>query len=95
MGSGDLRISLRSAKPATLETAFNLASELGLIRGLENSHLAQDATVRGLLEHKAKDNEQVETLFGMVEVLRQEVKSLQAAVQVLTSNPEPSPPSFH
>lgn len=87
VGSGDLRISLRSAKPATLETAINLASELELIRGLENSHLVQDAKVRGISEHKAKDNEQVETLLGVVEGLRQEVKSLQAAVQVLTSNP--------
>ncbi|KAG7999487.1 hypothetical protein GBF38_000196 [Nibea albiflora] len=86
VSSGDLRISLRSAKPATLETAINLASELELIRGLENN-LVQDAKVRGISEHKAKENEQVETLLGVVEGLRQEVKSLQAAVQVLTSNP--------
>ena len=87
VGSGDLRISLRSAKPATLEAAINLASELELIRGLENSHLAQDAKVRGVSEQKTKDNEQVETLLGVVEGLRQEVKSLQAAVQVLKINP--------
>lgn len=36
VGSGYLHVSLCSAKPVTLETAINLASELELIRGLEN-----------------------------------------------------------
>lgn len=92
VGSGDLRIGLRSAKPVTLEAAINLASELELIRGLENSHLAQDAKVRGISEQKSKGDEQIETLLGVVEGLRQEVKSLQATVQVLKSNPvRPAP----
>lgn len=45
VGSGDLRVTLRSAKPSTLESAINLASELELIRSLEHSHLAPDAKV--------------------------------------------------
>ncbi|XP_029914978.1 uncharacterized protein LOC115364535 [Myripristis murdjan] len=86
VGSGDLRISLRSAKPATLEAAINLASELELIRGLENSHLTQDAKVRGVSEPKSKSDEQMEVLLGVVEGLRQEVKVLQTAVHAFKSN---------
>lgn len=92
VGSGDLRVSLRSAKPTTLEAVIDLTTELELIRGLENNHLAQDAKVRGVSEQKTKGDEQIETLLGVVEGLRQEVKSLQSVVQTLKSNPVGSVP---
>lgn len=84
VGNGDLRVSLRSAKPTSLEDAINLAAELELIRGLESSCLAPDAKVRGVVEKLARD-ERIDTLLGVVEGLRQEVKTLQTTVQALAS----------
>uniref|UniRef100_A0A1A7XWF2 CCHC-type domain-containing protein n=2 Tax=Iconisemion striatum TaxID=60296 RepID=A0A1A7XWF2_9TELE len=81
VGNGDLRVSLRSAKPETLEAAINLAAELELIKGLETSSLS-DAKVRGIAEKGAGD-ERITSLLGVVEGLRQEVKSLQNVVQTL------------
>lgn len=82
VGNGELRVSLRSAKPRTLEEAINLAAELELIRSLESSCLASDAKVRGVVEKSASD-ERIDTLLGVVESLRQEVKSLQTTVQAI------------
>lgn len=80
VGKGDLRINLRSAKPSTLEEAINLASELELLRNLEQTHLVTDTQVRGVVEKSASDK-QMELLLGVVEGLRQEVKGLQQTVQ--------------
>ena len=80
VGKGDLRVNLRSAKPATLEEAINLASELELIRSLEHTHLTTDTQVRGVVE-KSSSEKQMELLLGVVEGLRQEVKVLQQTVQ--------------
>lgn len=79
VGSGDMRIHLRSAKPATLESAINLASELELIRNLEHTYCS-DSKVRGLSAQNSSDNK-VEVLLGIVEELRQEVKALQVTVK--------------
>lgn len=49
VGVGELRIQLRSAKPATLEAAINLASELELIRDLEQSQTSANAKIHGVL----------------------------------------------
>ena len=78
--SGEFRISLRSAKPKTLEEAIDLASEMELLRNLEQTHLMPDAKVRGVVEHKPKSDQQMEVLLGMVEELRQEVKHLRTTV---------------
>ena len=82
VGNGDLRINLRSAKPATLEEAINLAAELELIRGLEGGGPMTDAKVRGVVDRSTSD-EKIESLLGVVEGLRQEVKSLQSTVQAM------------
>lgn len=90
--SGDFRISLRTAKPNTLEDAINLASEMELLRNLEQTHLMPDAKVRGVIEHKSKSDEQMQMLLGVVEELRQEVKSLRTTVtniQQSMKNPAP------
>lgn len=83
VGNGDLRINLRSAKPSTLENAINLAAELELIRSLEHNQVP-DTRVRGVVEIPGQDK-QMELLLGVVEGLRQEVKSLQSTVQSLQS----------
>lgn len=85
-----MRVSLRSAKPATLEDAINLAAELDLIRGLENGCSTPDARVRGVAEKSASD-EQVDSLLKVVEGLRQEVKSLQTSVQALADPTKSAP----
>ena len=90
VGSGDLRVSLRSAKPPTLEAAITLAAELELIRGLEGGSMALDAKVRGVAEKPAHD-EKITSLLGVVESLRQEVKSLQITVQSLANSSKPAP----
>lgn len=74
-----MRIHLRSAKPATLESAINLASELELIRNLEHRHCS-DSKVHDLSAQNSSYN-QVEVLLGIVEELRQEVKALQVTVK--------------
>lgn len=89
VGNGDLRVSLRSAKPATLEDAINLAAELELIRGLERGCTVADAKVRGVGE-KPDGGERVDALLAVVEGLRQEVKSLQTTVQALADPSKPS-----
>lgn len=91
VGSGDLRVQLRSAKPSTLEEAVNLASELELIRSLERNCSVADTKVRVVAE-SFTDNKQMETLLGVVEGLRQEVKTLQQTVQSLQACVE-RPPS--
>ena len=91
VGSGDLRVSLRSAKPITLEAAIGLAAELELIKGLE-SGLTPDARVRGVVEKPASD-ERINTLLGVVEGLRQEVQSLQVTVQAMAKPSKAAPTS--
>ena len=93
VGNGDLRINLRSAKPATLEEAINLAAELELIRGLEGGASMTDTKVRGVVD-KSTSDEKIESLLGVVEGLRQEVKSLQSTVQAMGNHsiaPKPTP----
>lgn len=85
--TGDFRINLRSAKPPTLEAAINLASEMELLRTLEQSQVIPDAKVRGVLE-KSKSDERIEGLLVVVEGLRQEVKSLQTAIHTLQAAPK-------
>uniref|UniRef100_A0A1A8PU43 Retrotransposon gag domain-containing protein n=1 Tax=Nothobranchius rachovii TaxID=451742 RepID=A0A1A8PU43_9TELE len=75
VGNGDMSVCLRSAKPASLEAAINLAAELELIRGLETSSVS-DARVRGITEKDA-DDESIASLVGVVESLRQEVVVMQ------------------
>ena len=87
VGNGDLRISLRTAKPQTLEGAINLAAELELIRSLEQTRLHTDTQVRAI-EKSSPSEDQMKVLLGVVEGLRQEVKALQGAVQA--SRPSPS-----
>uniref|UniRef100_A0A8C6LYF6 Peptidase A2 domain-containing protein n=1 Tax=Nothobranchius furzeri TaxID=105023 RepID=A0A8C6LYF6_NOTFU len=82
VGNGDMRVSLRSAKPASLEAAINLAAELELIKGLETSSVS-DARVRGMTEKDA-DEESITSLMGVVESLRQEAKSLQNVLHTLS-----------
>uniref|UniRef100_A0A1A8RPN4 CCHC-type domain-containing protein n=1 Tax=Nothobranchius rachovii TaxID=451742 RepID=A0A1A8RPN4_9TELE len=91
VGNGDMSVCLRSAKPASLEAAINLAAELELIRGLETSSVS-DARVRGITEKDA-DDESIASLVGVVESLRQEVKSLQNVVHTL-SVPAASGPHY-
>ncbi|XP_041964789.1 uncharacterized protein LOC121723285 [Alosa sapidissima] len=92
--TGDFRISLRRAKPDTLEDAIDLASELELLRNMEQTHLMPDSKVRGVVvEHKPKSDEQMQMMLGMVEELRQEVKSLRVTVsnmQQSMANPTPT-----
>ena len=78
--TGDFRISLRRSKPNTLEDAIDLASEIELLRNLEQTHLMPDAKVRGVVEHKSKSDAKMEVMMGVVEELRQEVKSLSISV---------------
>lgn len=81
--SGDFRVSLRTAKPKTLESAVHLATEMELLRKLEHSSVAIDARVRGVTENKSKTDERLESLLGVVEGLCQEVKTIQSSVQAL------------
>ncbi|KAL2087309.1 hypothetical protein ACEWY4_018368 [Coilia grayii] len=79
--TGDFRITLRRAKPNTLEEAIDLAAEIELLKNLEQNHLIGDAKVRGVVvEHEPKSDEQMTVMLGMVEELRQEVKSLRITV---------------
>lgn len=82
VGTGELRIQLRSARPATLEAAINLASELELIRELERSQITSEARVRGVSNTTSNDV-QMTILLETVESLRQEVRALQVTVQNL------------
>ena len=85
--AGDFRISLRAAKPKTLEAAIHLAAEMELLRALEQTHIVPDAKVRGVAEGPSKTEERFEALLGAVEGLRQEVKTMQTAMQVLQQPP--------
>lgn len=91
VGSGDLGVQLRSAKPSNLENAVNLASELELIRGLERNRSVADTKVR-VVSESVPDNRQMETLLAVVEGLRQEVRTLQQTVQSLQVCAEIPPP---
>lgn len=82
VGSGELRIQLRSAKPSTLEDAINLASEITPIRRLEGYSGAPVAQVCGV-SGSGWDKDQAKTLLGVVEGLRQEVQALRAEVRAL------------
>jgi hypothetical protein len=85
IGCADTRIHLRSVKPATLEGAINLASELELIRSLERNSALPNVKVCGVVNDSvgpARDG-QMQALMGMVEGLRQEVKTLQSTVKIL------------
>ncbi|XDV37980.1 hypothetical protein PO909_007483 [Leuciscus waleckii] len=93
--TGDFRISLRRAKPNTLEDAIDLASELELLRNMEQTHLMPDAKVRGVVENKSKSDEQMQMMLGIVEELRQEVKSLRTTVSnIQQSMANPTPTQF-
>lgn len=83
-------MQLRTAKPLTLDQAINLASELEFIRSLEHAHLSPDGKVRGVSDIQPTNNSQMEALLGVVEGLRQEVKSLHTAVQTLQTAPNDS-----
>lgn len=82
VGSGDLRIHLRSQKPGTLEAAINIAAELELIKSLEITQINHDTKVRAVSE-KSPSDKQMELLLTVVEGLRQEVKTLQHTVTSL------------
>lgn len=82
VGSGDIRIHLRSQKPKTLEEAINIAAELELIKNLEVTHISHDTKVRAVTD-KSPSDKQMEQLLGVVEGLRQEVKTLQHTVTSL------------
>lgn len=82
VGRGDLRVHLRSQKPNTLEEAINIAAELELIKNLENTQINPDSKVRAVTD-KPPSDKQMEVLLGVVEGLRQEVKSLQQTVTSL------------
>lgn len=84
--AGEFRVSLRSAKPETLEDAIDLTAEIELLRALESTHVTSDAKVRGVVENKPKTDEEMEVLLGVVEGLCQEVKTLQMAVQALQTS---------
>lgn len=93
--SGDFRVGLKTAKPKTLESAVNLATEMELLRKLEHSGVVPDARVREVTENKSKVDERLETLLGVVEGLCQEVKTIQSSVQALqraSKTPSPSVP---
>ncbi|KAL7880306.1 hypothetical protein SRHO_G00025600, partial [Serrasalmus rhombeus] len=83
VGSAELRIQLRTAKLETLEEAINVASELELIRGLEQSPSKQPTQV--LVNTATVLDSQMHTLLGVVEGLRQDVKTLQNTVKNLQS----------
>lgn len=91
VGTGELRIQLRSARPATLEAAINLASELELIRELECSQGTPEARVRGVSNTTSNDV-QMTVLLETVESLRQEVRALQVTVQNLKPQANNLPP---
>lgn len=83
-GVGELRIQLRSVKPATLEAAINLASELELIRDLEQSQTSANAKIHGVLS--SPPDPQMTILLQTVESLRQEVKTLKVTVDKLSAS---------
>lgn len=93
VGTGELRIQLRSARPATLEAAINLASELELIRELERSQITPEMKVRGVSNNNPNDT-QMAILLETVESLRQEVRTLQVTVQNLTKTQVNNASSF-
>lgn len=80
VGSGELRIQLRSAKPPTLEDAISVATELELIRDLERTELKVESKVMGVSGRPPAGDSQISTLLSVVEGLRQEMKTLQATV---------------
>lgn len=85
IGCADTRIHLRSVKPVTLEGAINMASELELIRNLERNTALPNAKVCGVVNENvgpARDG-QIQAVVGMLEGLRQEVKTLQSTVKML------------
>ncbi|KAK0132001.1 hypothetical protein N1851_033191 [Merluccius polli] len=87
VGSRDLWVSLRSAKPVTLEAAINLASKLELIRDLENRHLVPNA--KDLVVSEQKPNgEQIDTLWKGFSK-----RSLQTAVSALGAGQANSAPA--
>ena len=92
VSTGDFRISLRSAKPTTLDAAIQLASEMELLRNLEQSPATPDTRVRGVVE-KPRSDERMDSLLEVVEGLRQEVKALKITVHSLQSAPTPTPAS--
>lgn len=84
--TGDFRVSLRGAKPKTLEDAIDLSSEMELLRDLEQTYVTPEARVRGVAAvTRAGSEEQMGVLLGVVEELRQEVRSLQSTVKTMQS----------
>lgn len=91
VGVGELRIQLRSAKPATLEAAINLASELELIRDMEQGQTANKAKICGV--SSSSPDPQMTVLLQTVESLRQEVKSLKVTVDKLSASQDGNRPT--
>lgn len=85
--TGDFRVSLRGAKPKTLE-AIEISSEMELLRNLEQTQMFPEAKVMGVSVAKSSSDEQIGLLVGMVEELRQEVRSLQSTVKAMQSAPK-------
>ena len=68
------RLNVHSAKPPTLKSSMNLASEL--IRSEDQGHLEPESKVRDVNDQKARGDEQMEVLLALVMGLWQDVKSL-------------------
>ena len=89
LATGDFRVSLRAAKPRTLEEAIDLSSEMELLRNLELSHhVTPEAKVMGVSNVKSSSEEQMGILLGVVEGLRQDVACLQSAVKNMQLTPK-------
>lgn len=98
LATGDFRVSLRAAKPKTLEEAIELSSEMELLRDLEQCHVTPEAKVMGVSVGKSSSEEQMGVLLGVVEGLRQDVASLQTTVknmQLAPRAPKPFQPTEH
>ena len=94
VASGDFHIILRAAKPQTLELAIQKATEMEIIRKLEQTGAMPDARVREVSENKNKMDARLEALVGVVEGLGQEVRTMQSSVQALHRTPKTIAPSF-
>lgn len=82
VGSGELRIQLRSAKPRNLEEAINLASEIELIRGLENSTIVPPSEFAIQTVNAPETTAStVSKVLGIVEGLQKEIYQLKEVNQ--------------
>ncbi len=62
--TGNCRVSLRVAKPKTLEEAIEFSSEMELLRNLEQTHVTLDAKVMEVSVAKSSSNEQMGVWLG-------------------------------